>query len=520
MFPGSHPRDTLAVVMAESGRTLTYGELDDRSAALAAALRDLGLQQGDVVAMLVDNIAEAYEIYWAAIRSGLYITAINRHLAAGEVDYILRDSGARALFVSVGVANLARELSMESTHSLMAFSVGGNLDGYAPYEDLLTTTHTRLIEQPRGADMLYSSGTTGRPKGIKSPLSGMQVTDGLDPQTTLLKHVFGLSSEDIYLSPAPIYHAAPLRYCASIHALGGTVVQMEKFDAAAALEAIELHAVTVTQMVPTMFVRMLQLPEAVRRRFDLSSLRLAIHAGAPCAPSVKDAMLTWWGPILTEYYSATESHGMTVITATEWQDRRGSVGRSAFGKIHICDEHGNELPVGQVGTVYFERDGSAFAYHNDSEKTASSRHRAHNNWSSVGDLGHVDDDGYLYLSERQSFVIISGGVNIYPQEIENALTLHPAVFDVAVVGVPDPEMGERVKAFVQLRNGVAASDDRADELMQFVRQQVAHYKTPRTVEFVDELPRSPSGKMMKHKLFDIVRRDATPAAPDVTAQQR
>ncbi|BBZ77261.1 putative acyl-CoA ligase [Mycolicibacterium anyangense] len=509
MFPGSHPRDKVAVIMADSGRTLTYGELDDRSAQLAAALHQLGLRGGDVIAMLVDNIPEAFEIYWAAIRSGLYITAINWHLRAAEVDYILRDSGARALFVSSGVGDLADEIGKQCTGGVSGFAVGGAVAGCAPYEELLAGGHPRLSDQPRGADMLYSSGTTGRPKGIKSRLPGTQVTDGFDPQTTLLTKLLGLSADDVYLSPAPIYHAAPLRYCATIHALGGTVVQMEKFDAAAALEVIELHAVSATQMVPTMFVRMLQLPEVVRDRFDVSSLRVVVHAGAPCPPSVKDAMLTWWGPILTEYYSATEGHGMTLITAQEWLERRGSVGRAVVGEIHICDEQGNELPAGQIGTVYFERDVSAFAYHNDSEKTGSSRHPAHGNWSTVGDLGHIDEDGYLYLAERQSFVIISGGVNIYPQEIENVLTLHPAIFDVAVIGVPDPVMGEQVKALVQLRDGHAASSELAGELIEFVRENVAHYKAPRSVGFVDELPRSAAGKLMKHKLVDTVVQDVS-----------
>ncbi len=509
MFPGSHPRDKIAVTMAESGRTLTYGELDDRSACLAAALRGLGLRSGDVIAMLFDNTVEAFEIYWAAIRSGLYITAMNRHLTAGEIGYILRDSAARVLFASSGVATLAEQLVGEYTRDVTAFCVGGPIEGYRPYDDLLAGPHPKLAEQPRGADMLYSSGTTGRPKGIKAALPGTQVTDALDPQTALLSRMFGLSGEDVYLSPAPIYHAAPLRYCASIHALGGTVVQMEKFDAAAALEAIELHGVTVTQMVPTMFVRMLQLPEEVRARFDISALRLAIHAGAPCPPSVKDAMLAWWGPILTEYYSATESHGMTAITAAEWQVRRGSVGRSVLGDIHICDEQGNELPVGQVGSVYFERDRAAFSYHNDSTKTESSRHPQQHNWSTVGDLGRVDEDGYLYLAERQAFVIISGGVNIYPQEIENVLTLHPAVFDVAVIGIPDPVMGEQVKALVQLREGCTGGDGLAEDLLMFIRERVAHYKCPRSVEFVDDLPRSAAGKLMKHKLVGSVNHSAS-----------
>ncbi|WP_460015599.1 AMP-binding enzyme, partial [Mycobacterium avium] len=257
---------------------------------------------------------------------------------------------------------------------------------------------------------------------------------------------------------------------------------------------------TVMQVVPTMFVRMLQLSEAVRAGYDVSSLRLAVHAAAPCAPDVKDAMIDWWGPILVEYYGATEQHGTTVITTAEWQKKRGSVGRAALGVLHICDDDGRELSAGEVGTVYFERDVAPFEYHNDPEKTASSRHPVFDNWSTVGDIGYVDEDGYLFLTDRKAFVIISGGVNIYPQEVENVLTLHPKVFDVAVIGVPDPEMGEQVKAVIQLRSGTTPSDQLADEIIAYVRERIAHYKAPRSVDFVDDLPRTATGKLMKRTL--------------------
>jgi len=275
---------------------------------------------------------------------------------------------------------------------------------------------------------------------------------------------------------------------------------MDKFDAEATLTAIEQHRVTMTQLVPTMFVRMLQLPDEIRSRYDLSSLQVAVHAGAPCPPDVKDAMIAWWGPILVEYYSATEGHGMTAMTSAEWEHKRGSVGRAVVGVPHICDDTGAERAPGQVGTVYFERDVLPFVYHNDPEKTAEATHPDHENWSTVGDLGYLDDDGYLFLTDRKSFMIISGGVNIYPQEIENVLTLHSAIFDVAVVGIPDPEMGEQVKAFVQLRDGVAPSENLAAELIAYVRDRLAHYKAPKSVDFVDDLPRTPAGKLVKGKL--------------------
>ncbi|MEE3754976.1 acyl-CoA synthetase [Mycobacterium intracellulare] len=503
MYPGTHAAaapDRPAVILAETGVTLTYGDLDERSARLASALHGLGVRRGDVVAMLTDNVAEAFEIYWAALRSGLYVTAINRHLAVGEAAYIVRDSGARVLFASAGVRDLAQQMVGEIAEVAQRFAFGGELEGYESYERLLATAGPRLTDQPRGSDMLYSSGTTGRPKGIKPHLLPIQVDEPGDPLTAMLAKVFGLSESDVYLSAAPIYHAAPLKYCAAVQALGGTVVLMKKFDAEESLAAIERYRVSVTQMVPTMFVRLLQLPERTRTKYDISSLRLAVHAGAPCPPEVKDAMLAWWGPILVEYYSATEAHGTTIMTSAEWPTKRGSVGRAVLGVVHVCDDDGRELPAGEVGTVYFERDAVPFVYHNDPEKTASSRHPRYENWSTVGDLGYLDNDGYLYLTDRKSFMIISGGVNIYPQEIENVLTLHPKIFDVAVIGVPDPEMGEQVKAVVQLRDGVVGDDELSAELISYVRDRLAHFKAPKSVDFVDELPRSATGKLVKRTL--------------------
>ncbi|WP_156765938.1 AMP-binding protein, partial [Mycobacterium sp. E342] len=315
---------------------------------------------------------------------------------------------------------------------------------------------------------------------------------------------YGIEATDIYLSPAPVYHAAPLRWCGMVQALGGTVVLAKKFDAEATLRYIERYRVTVTQLVPTMFVRLLRLDETIRCRYDLSSLRMLMHSAAPCPADVKRAMIEWLGPMLYEYYGSTEAHGLTFIDSEQWLTHPGSVGQSVLGRLHICDDDGNELPVGAVGTVYFERDHLPFEYHNDPDKTAAACHPEHPFWTTVGDLGYLDPEGFLYLTDRKSFMIISGGVNIYPQEVENALALHPAVLDVAVIGVPHPEMGEEVRALVQLAPSVIGTDCLARALIDHVRDRIAHYKAPRSVEFVGELPRTPTGKLAKNKLRQAV----------------
>ena len=503
MYPGTHAStspDRPAVIMADSNTMVTYGELETNSARLASALHQLGLRTGDVIAVLSDNAPEAFEIYWAAIRSGLYVTFVNWHLSGDEAAYIVRDSGARVLIASGGVPELGPQVAALVPEVTHRYAFGNSIDGYGSYSELLQQAGPRLTDQPRGSEMLYSSGTTGRPKGIKPRLLPIQVDEPGDSVAGLMAHGFGFTDKDIYLSPAPVYHAAPLKWCAGVQALGGTVVVMEHFNAEASLAAIERFHVTATQMVPTMFVRLLQLPEDTRACYDTSSLRLAVHAAAPCPPDVKDAMITWWGPILTEYYGATEGHGITLINTSEWQTKRGSVGKAALGVLHICDDDGAELPTGQPGVIYFEREAPAFVYHNDSEKTAESRHPGHDTWATVGDIGYLDEHGYLFLTDRKAFMIISGGVNIYPQEVENVLTLHPEIFDVAVIGVANAEMGQEVKAVVQLRDGVAPSEELAAEIIGYVRERLAHFKAPRSVDFVDELPRSATGKLVKRTL--------------------
>ncbi|GAB2972340.1 acyl-CoA synthetase [Nocardioides montaniterrae] len=503
MYPGVHAAtspDKPAVVMASTGAVLTYAELEGRSAALAGALHDLGLRKGDVVAMLADNAAECFVIYWACLRTGLYITPVNRNLASDEVAYIVDDSGARVLLASAGVAALAAQTLPKLSGGAATYAFGGAVEGYASYDDLLAGTTTRLVDQPRGSDMMYSSGTTGRPKGVKQAMLPIRVDEPGDPIAGLLGGPFGVGADDVYLQPAPIYHAAPLKWSGAVQALGGTVVMLEKFDAEACLAAIEEHRVTCAQFVPTMFVRMLQLPEETRNGYDVSSLRLAVHAAAPCPPEVKQAMIDWWGPIVMEYYGSTEQNGITFISSPEWLTKRGSVGRGMIGVVRICDDEGNELPAGEVGTVYFERETRPFEYHNDPEKTREACHPLHDSWTAVGDMGYLDEDGYLYLTDRKAFTIISGGVNIYPAEVEAVLTLHPKIYDVAVIGVPDAEMGQSVKAVVQLKDPADASDELAQELIDHTRERIARFKAPRSVDFTDEIPRLPTGKLLKREL--------------------
>jgi long-chain acyl-CoA synthetase len=504
VYPGAFATttpDKPAAIVAETGESLTYRELEEGSARLARVLHEAGLRRGDTLAMLTGNDLTAFEIYWAAMRSGLYLTAVNHNLASDEVAYIVRDSGAKALVVAASKMAVAEAISATTPDVQLRLAYGGPVSGYDDYDAAVkAVSPDPLPDQPRGSDMLYSSGTTGRPKGIKVPLPDRQVSEPGDQYVALFVPYFGLSAESVYLSPAPIYHAAPLRFCATVQSIGGTVVMMQKFDPERALRTIAERGITHLQMVPTMFVRLLKLDEAVRTSYDVSSLKVAIHAAAPCPPDVKQSMIDWWGPILTEYYASTEGNGGTLVSSADWLRKPATVGKAFVGIPHICDEEGTELAVGETGLVYFEREQAPFEYHNDPEKTAESRHPAHPSWTTVGDIGHLDDEGFLFLTDRKSFMIISGGVNIYPQEIENALTLHPKVFDVAVFGIPDDEMGQRVVAAIQLADGFAPHDDLREELTAFLAGKVARFKLPRTIHFVDELPRTPTGKLAKHTL--------------------
>ncbi|HEX3784865.1 MAG TPA: acyl-CoA synthetase [Pseudonocardiaceae bacterium] len=504
MYPGTYAKltpDKPAVVHTGTGTSISYARLEENSIRLARYLHEAGLRPGDDLALLTDNDPRCFEVYWAAQRSGLYITAVNRYLSADEAAYILNDCGARALVIASKLGELAAALIPRTPVVRHRLSLGEPLPDHESYATALASVSAQpLADQPRGADMLYSSGTTGRPKGVKTPLPDRQVDEPGDQMVALFGTAYGFDQDSVYLSPAPIYHAAPLRFGGMVQALGGTVVLMPRFDAHAALATMAEHRVTHSQWVPTMFVRMLKLEESVRRAYDLSSHRVAIHAAAPCPVEVKQRMIDWWGPILQEYYSCTESNGATAISSADWLRKPGSVGRAIYGVIHICDDAGAEVPTGEVGTVYWAQETPPFNYHNDPDRTAQAQHPDHPKWTTVGDIGRLDADGYLFLTDRKAFMIISGGVSIYPQEVENCLALHPKVLDVAVIGVPDEEMGEAVKAVVRAEAGVLVGPELADELLGYVRDRIAHYKCPRSIDFTEQLPRTPTGKLVKGEL--------------------
>nr|WP_228768725.1 acyl-CoA synthetase [Mycolicibacterium malmesburyense]CRL69573.1 acyl-CoA synthetase [Mycolicibacterium malmesburyense] len=487
-----------AIVMGHSGETVTYGQLDERSRRFAAALRQWGLHPGDHVALLMGNERAFLEVAWAAQRAGLYYTAINSHLRPNEVQYVLDDCHATALVSSTDMSAVVERLDVSRIPARV--SVNGLLPGFVPYDTVLAASSAGPIESEyEGREMLYSSGTTGFPKGVRKPLPGTVFGDpAAVPAQIALGMTEGGGIGSVYLCPAPLYHSAPLVGSMSWHRVGGTVVLMENFDPRECLELIERYRVTEAQFVPTMFVRMLRLPDEVRMGYDVSSLRRVLHTGAPCPVKVKRQMLEWWGAIIDEYYSGTEDLGATYISAREWLSHPGSVGRP-IDECHILGPDGQELGPREVGVVYFAG-GRPFEYHNDSRKTESVANDK--GWRTLGDMGFLDEEGYLYLTDRLAHMIVSGGVNIYPQEAENVLTAHPAVADVAVIGVPDDEMGEAVKAVVQLADSSRKGTTLEAELIDYCRAELATYKCPRTVDFVDELPRDPNGKLYKRRLRD------------------
>jgi len=492
--------DKIAYQMAGSGEAITYRELDRRSNQGAQLFRALGLKAGDHIALLMENSLAFMEICWAAQRSGLYYTAISRYLTAGEIAYIVNDCGARIVIASPKCANALSPVLAAARPTTAFFMTGEPTPDFRSWDKAKAEQPATPIEdQATGYDMLYSSGTTGQPKGIKRKATDASVETPNPLLKFLCADMCGMSSETIYLSPAPLYHAAPLHFNMMVGVLGGTSIIMEQFDAEQFLRLVEKHRITQCQLVPTMFVRLLKLPDEVRLRYDVSSLKGAIHAAAPCPVDVKARMIDWWGRILIEYYGGSEGNGVTVSTSQEWLLHRGSVGRAVIGKIKILDEDDQELPVGEIGCVYFA-DGPQFAYHNDPEKTK----RAYNSrgWSTLGDIGYVDADGYLYLTDRKVYMIISGGVNIYPQESEDVLITHPAVADVAVFGVPNEEMGEEVKAVVQPHDMARAGKELEAKLIAFCRQHLSPIKCPRSIDFDPELPRTPTGKLIKRHLRD------------------
>jgi len=489
--------DTPAIIMAGSGDTLTYAQLEAESNRIAHLLRGLGLVRGDTIAILMHNEIDFLPICWAAQRAGLVYVAMSTKLTADEAGYIAQDSGAKAIFCSPALA----EVAVAATPALLPaarFCTGAGAPGCTRlHEAIMNMPTTRIADESTGRDMLYSSGTTGRPKGVRGPLPEGPI-DQVDALSGMVAALYQFAPGMKYLSPAPLYHAAPLRYCMSVHKFGGTVVVMEKFDPEAYLALVEKYHITHSQLVPTMFVRMLKLPDDVRARYDLSSLKVAIHAAAPCPVDVKHAMISWWGPVIYEYYSATEGAGFTAISPQEWLARPGSVGKSILGEIRVLDDDGNRLGPNEVGRIFFHGGGS-FSYHNDPEKTASvmGEHGA-----TFGDIGRVDEEGYLFLTDRAAFMIISGGVNVYPQEAENTLISHPEVADVAVFGIPDEVMGEAVHAVVQPRDMSKAGPDLEAALLDYVRSRLSHVKCPKRIDFRAELPRHDTGKLYKRLLKD------------------
>jgi long-chain acyl-CoA synthetase len=515
MWPGKHALERPlhpAYVMAGSGQVVTYRELDDRSNQLAQLFFDAGLRFGDHIAVLMENRAEFFEPCWAAQRSGLFFTCINTHFNADEVAYILDDCDAQVLVVSETLRDVATELVDKMPRvkvRLMVGDPGQVVDGYEPYVQARDRYPAMpLDEELEGSRMLYSSGTTGRPKGVKYKIARQRV--GEQPvEMGMMTAVWGMDGDAIYLSPAPLYHSAPLFYSMSTMRLGGTVIVMEHFDPEQALAYVEQYKVTHSQWVPTMFVRMLKLPDEVRAQYDLSSQKVVLHAAAPCSVETKRKMIDWWGPIIDEYYAATEGTGATYISSPDWLAHPGSVGRSMLGPIHILDESGASQPTDEVGTVWFEPPSNrpGFEYHKDEAKTRDSFNGK--GWSTVGDMGYLDADGYLFLTDRRTFMIVSGGVNIYPQEAENLLIDHPKVYDVAVFGIPDPEMGERVHAVVQPTVWDDAGPELEQELLAHCRAHLSHYKCPLAVDFDPELPREQTGKLYKRLLRDRYWGDKT-----------
>lgn len=497
--PRAHPPDKPAFIMGNTGETVSFGTLEKRANQGAGILRAKGIRRGDHIAIFMENRREMLEICFAADRAGVYYTTISTHLNQDEIGYILADCDARFLVASEGFTSILPDLAKVRDDKCAIMVVGDNDGSFPSWSHELDLHDTAPIpDEAQGLDMLYSSGTTGRPKGIKWPLEHA-LPGARTMLVDLLHGLFGYGSETRYLCPAPLYHAAPLRHAMVTIKMGGTAVIMDRFDAEGALRLIERYKITHSQWVPTMFVRLLKLPDDVRERYNLSSMKMAVHAAAPCPIEIKRKMLAWWGDIIHEYYAGTENNGFSAITSAEWRAHPGSVGRAKLGVAHICDETGRELPIGTEGEVYYAN-GQQFAYHNDPDKTERCTN-AHG-WTTLGDIGRLDSDGYLYLTDRKSFLIISGGVNIYPQETENTLLSHPAVLDAAVIGIPDEDFGEAVHAIVQLLPEHENAQGLEDELMEFCRSKLSSLKCPRTIEFRNHLPRSATGKMYKRVLRD------------------
>ncbi len=494
-----HP-DRPAAIMVETGETRSFGAMEAAADRGAHLLRAHGLKQGDTIAIWLPNCLDYFDVFWAGQRTGLYMVPLSTALNAGEAAYILQDSDARVLITSADVKAAAEVLAQKPAGLDAIYVVGDGFPDLPRWADAIARYPAEPVpDEQGGTAMFYSSGTTGRQKGVRRPLDVIGATDP-NPVITMFAMRFNLTTDTVYYSPAPLYHAAPLTFCTVAQRMGATVVMPLKFDAEDMLRSIDQHRVTFAQLVPTMFVRMLRLPDAVKARYDLSSLTQILHGAAPCPVEVKRRVIEWLGPIVSEYYAGSEGNGSTFISSDEWLKKPGSVGKAGLAPIHICAEDGTELPTGEPGTIYFDSNAD-FQYHNDPGKSASARHPDHPGWSTLGDVGYLDADGYLFLTDRKSFMIISGGVNIYPQEAENLLVTHPKVADAAVIGVPNEDMGEEVKAVIEPLDWGDATPEFAAELIAFCRDRLSHVKCPRSVDF-EVLPRHETGKLYKRLIRD------------------
>ena len=504
MHPHIHAKnnpDKPAFIMANSGEVITYKELDERSNKIANLFRSKNLISGDHIAIFMENNVRFTEILWAAQRSGLYYTPISSRLTATEVEYIIRDCEAKLIITSNALKHVVVELTNLINDISDRYIIDGEIDGWNSLEEsLISMPSSPINDEIMGQDMLYSSGTTGKPKGIKLPLKKIPIEQSEDLMQ-VVTGLYGTNQDTVYLSPAPLYHAAPLRFTMGVNYLGGTNIIMENFDAESSLKFIEKYSVSMSQWVPTMFVKMFKLPEDIRNKYDLSSHKCAIHAAAPCPIKIKKMMIEWWGQIIHEFYAGSEGNGFIACNSEEWLAHEGTVGKPIVGVPHICNDEGEELPIGEEGTIWFEGD-SDFKYHKDEKKTKESRHPIHSNWSTLGDVGKLDEDGYLYLTDRKAFMIITGGVNVYPQETENLLITHPKVSDCAVIGVPNEEFGEEVKAVIEPIEWSERGENLEEELINFCKENLSSIKCPKSIDFEKELPRHPTGKLYKRLLKD------------------
>jgi long-chain acyl-CoA synthetase len=490
----------LALVTPEN-EEVRAGTLLDRSNQAARAFRQLGLQRGDAVAVVLPNCPEFFEIYLAVLQAGMYLVPINHHLVAPEIAYILSDSEAKVLVAHERFAEACLEAADEAELPASRCLAVGDVPGFASYGMLRDAQPTAAPEERTIGDVMnYTSGTTGNPKGVRRKLLGISPEEAALGLSGLL-FLFGIQPREgnVHLLGSPLYHTAVLRFSGAALHLGHTVVMMDKWDPERCLALIEERKVTHSHMVPTQFHRLLALPEEVRSRYDVSSLRHMIHAAAPCPVDVKRRMIEWWGPVIDEYYAASEGGG-TLVTTEEWLKKPGTVGRPwPISEIAIFDDEGNRLGPGQIGTVYMSMQTGDFEYHKDRSKTESNRIGS---FFTVGDVGYLDEDGYLFLCDRKADMIISGGANIYPAEIENVLLAHPKVADAAVFGIPNDDWGEEVKAVIEPAPGVEPSPELASEIIAFCEGKLARFKTPKSVDFVSEMPRDPNGKLYKRKLRD------------------